>query len=34
MKVALYARVSTKGPKADDKEQTVETQLLDLHRYA
>ena len=34
MRVALYARVSTKGPKADGKEQSVDTQLLDLRAYA
>ena len=33
MKVALYARVSSKGPKADGKEQTPENQLLDLRAY-
>ncbi len=33
MRVALYARVSTKGPKADGKEQSVDTQLLDLRAY-
>jgi len=34
VRVALYARVSTKQVKADGKEQTVENQLLDLRQHA
>lgn len=34
MRVALYARVSTKGKRDAIREQDVETQLQDLRRYA